>query len=91
MAPKTFTPNDLAEKLAGAANREKYGKRVRSFLRATFPRSVKNVSWTLTDEQVATVEAWHKARSAGKPFDAAAFLKSRRSRSRKPKSSTPSE
>ena len=37
---RTLSPNDLAETLAGAANREKYGKRVRSFLRASFPRNV---------------------------------------------------
>lgn len=85
MAKTQLSPNDLAEKLAGAANREKFGKRVRSFLRATFPRSVKSVSWMLTDEQVATVTAWHNARSKGQNFDAQAFLKARRARSRKPK------
>ena len=94
MSKTIATPNDLAASLAGEANREKYGKRVRSFLRATFPRNVKNVSWVLTDEQTATVEAWHKSRQAGKPFDALAFLKARRSRSRKnatPKVETPNE
>lgn len=85
-----MTPNDLAEKLAGKGSRDRYGKRVRSFLRATFPRDVKNVSWVLTDEQIATVTAWHKARSAGKPFDAAAFVKARRARSRKPREPKPS-
>lgn len=89
---KIATPNDLAESLAGKGMREKYGKRVRSFLRETFPRDVKNVSWVLTDEHVATVTAWHKARSAGKPFDAKAFLKQRRARSRKqPKESAKPE
>lgn len=83
----TITPNDLAESLAGAANREKYGKRVRSFLRSTFPRNVKNVSWMLdaTGVEVATVRAWHKARVDGKNFDADAFVKSYRSRKRAPK------
>lgn len=78
----TTTPNDLAEKLFGKSEREKRGKQVRAFLRATFPRSVKNVSWVLTDDQVATVTAWANARKAGKPFDSAAFLKNRRSRKR---------
>lgn len=91
MSKRTMTPNDLAASLVGESNREKYGKRVRSFLRSTFPRSTKNVSWVLTDEQVATVTAWHKARTAGKPFDAAAFLKSRRSRKRTPKPSESNE
>jgi hypothetical protein len=86
---RVVTPNDWAESKFGAVQRDKQGKRVRSFLRSTFPRSVKNVSWTLTDEQIATLDAWHKARQNGKPFDAAAFLKARRSRSRK--STTPNE
>lgn len=91
MAKQTMTPNDLAEKLAGKSNREVYGKRVRSFLRATFPRQTKNVSWVLTDEQIATVTAWHNARKSGKNFDAQSFLKSRRSRSRKSTPSAPAE
>mgnify|MGYP003579284639 CR=1 len=85
MANVTTTPNDLAEKLFGKTEREKRGKQVRAFLRATFPRSVKNVTWVLTDEQVATVTAWANARKNGKPFDASAFIKARRARSRKPK------
>jgi hypothetical protein len=89
MAKAMLTPNDLAEKLAGKGSREVYGKRVRSFLRATFPRNVKNVSWVLTEEQIATVTAWHTARTKGQNFDAQAFLKSRRTRSRKPKEVTP--
>ena len=89
MASKPITPNDWAAKTFGEANREKQGKRVRSFLRSTFPRSIKNVSWTLTDEQVATLDAWAKARSAGKPFDATAFLAARRKRVRKPQKSAP--
>ena len=81
---RTITPNDLAEELAGKGQREVYGKRVRSFLRATFPRNVKNVSWVLDANgvEVKTVRAWHAARKAGKTFDAAAFVKSARSRKR---------
>lgn len=78
------TPNQLAESLAGSANRVTFGKRVRSFLRTHYPRDVMGVGWVLTAEQVAAVTAWHKARTAGKPFDFAAWRKSYRSRSRKP-------
>lgn len=95
MAPKqtTITPNDLAESLAGKANREIYGKRVRSFLRSTFPRNVKNVSWTLDSNgiEVATVRAWHKARTAGKNFDAESFVKSFKSRKRTAKAESPAK
>ena len=81
---RTITPNDLAESLAGKVNREIYGKRVRSFLRATFPRNVKNVSWVLDANgiEVKTVKAWHAARKTGKTFDAAAFVKANRARKR---------
>src|SRR5688572_13731997 len=83
-AAKTVTPNDLAEQLYGKVGRERGGKLVRSFLRSTFPRDVKNVTWVLDANgiEVKTVRAWHAARKNGKNFDAAAFVKSSRARKR---------
>lgn len=80
----TITPNDLSEQLFGKSGRERGGKRVRSFLRSTFPRNVKNVSWVLDANgiEVKAVRAWHAAHKAGKTFDAVAFVKSARARKR---------
>lgn len=83
-------PNELAEKLAGKANRVTYGKQVRARLRAWYPRdaALHNASWVLSDEQRDAVTAWHKARVAGKAFDFETWRKARKSRKRTPKVET---
>lgn len=79
-----ITPNALAEKLAGAANREKVGKTfVRPLLRRHFPRDVMGTSWYLNDTQVAFVTAAWKAKQKGNSFDATAWLKANRARKAK--------
>lgn len=86
----TVTPNQLAERLAGAANREKIGKTfVRPFLRKHYARDaqVKGSGWLLSDEQVAAVTSAYHARRDGKTFDFTAWQKARRAR--KPKVVTP--
>ena len=80
-----MTPNQLATKLVGNGDAERYGKAfVRPFLRRHFTRdnAVKGSGWTLTDEQVAAVTAAHKARAAGKAFDFDAWRKARRAAKR---------
>ena len=80
-----ITPNALAEKLAGAANREKVGKTfVRPLLRRHFPRDVMGTSWYLNDTQVAFVTAAWKAKQKGNAFDASAWLKAHKARKPKP-------
>ena len=82
----TMTPNALAEKLAGSANRDKIGKTVvRPLLRRYFPRdaSQRGSSWFMTDTQIAFVTAAYNARKSGKAFDADAFLKARKARKAK--------
>lgn len=83
-----MTPNALAEKLAGATNRERVGKTfVRPLLRRYFPRNVKGTSWYLSDAQVAFVTAAWKAKQKGIAFDGTAYLAA--SRKRKAKAATP--
>lgn len=85
-----MTPNALAEKLAGSANRERIGKTfVRPLLRRHFPRDVMGTSWYLNDAQIAFVTAAWKAKQAGKPFDAKAFLASQKKRTAKKAPVTP--
>lgn len=74
-----LTPNALAEKLAGADNRERIGKTiVRPLLRRYFTRdnTLKGSNWILSPTQVAFVTAAYNARKKGEAFDADAFLKS---------------
>jgi hypothetical protein len=92
----SHTPNSLASRLVGAEEAEKFGKQMRAFLRAMFPRdpSLKGSNWTMSDEQVATVTAWHKARQNGARFDVDTFRKAYRARKRAPKKApaeTPNE
>jgi len=79
----TVTPNDLAEKLAGAANREKVGKTfVRPFLRRHYSRdaATKGTGWLLTAEQADAVTAAYRARQNGRAFDFDAWRKARRAK-----------
>lgn len=79
-----MTPNALAEKLAGADNRERVGKTfVRPLLRRHFPRNVKGTSWYLTDTQIAFVTAAWKAKQKGVTFDATAYLAAAKKRKQK--------
>lgn len=92
MSKATLTPNQLAEKLAGAANRDKVGKTfVRPFLRKHYAREAgtKGTGWLLTDEQVAAVTAAYRARTEGKAFDFAAWKKSRKSKPKPAATVTP--
>lgn len=84
----TLTPNALAEKLAGAENREKVGKTfVRPLLREFFPReaSARNTAWYLTEAQVKAITAAYRAKVQGKsPREAMkASLKPKRTRAPK--------
>lgn len=81
-----MTPNQLATKLVGNGDAERYGKAfVRPFLRRHFARDaqVKGTGWQLTDTQVKAVTAAHKAKQAGKAFDFAAWQKANRARQAK--------
>jgi hypothetical protein len=72
-----LTPNALAEKLAGAENRERIGKTVvRPLLRRYFTRdtTLKGSNWILSDAQIAFVTAAYNARKKGEAFDADAML-----------------
>jgi len=72
-----LTPNALAEKLAGAENRDRIGKTiVRPMLRRYFTRdgSLKGSNWIMSDLQVAFVTAAYNARKKGEAFDADKFL-----------------
>jgi hypothetical protein len=83
-----MTPNTLAEKLAGSAQREKVGKTfVRPLLRRHFPRDIMGTSWYLNDTQIAFITAAWKAKQKGVAFDASAYLKAHKTR--KPKVVTP--
>ena len=79
-----MTPNALAEKLAGSANREKVGKTfVRPLLRRHFPRNVMGTAWYLNDTQIAFITTAWKAKQKGVTFDANAWLKTHKSRKAK--------
>lgn len=57
----TFAPNKLATALFGDEGAFQGGKRVRAYLRATYPRNAeqKNTTWTLSrDVAIATVAAF---------------------------------
>lgn len=87
-----MTPNQLAAKLAGNDASERVGKAfVRPFLRRYYTRdaSVKGTSWVLTDEQIAAVTSAYKARRDGRPFDFAAWRKTRRAAKRTPVAAVP--
>lgn len=84
MTQNVMTPNALAEKLAGSANREKVGKTfVRPLLRRHFPRNVMGTSWYLNDAQIAFVKAAWNAKQKGQSFDGAAYLAASRKRKAK--------
>lgn len=68
MATKTqMTPKELATKLVGSDDAEKFAKTfIRPYLRKHFARNdeQRGTSWTLTEEQVKAVTDAYKARQA---------------------------
>lgn len=80
-----MTPNQLAAKQVGKDSADAHAKRfIRPFLRRHYAReaALSGSSWTLSKEQVAALDAAHKARQSGKAFDFETWRKSRRKRTK---------